>query len=251
MSGFKNDVAYAKNADFSEADNLSPSESNGLATNGQLWIGSTSLNSGGTHVNVGTLTSPNNSITFGYSSPNITAIVNAPSVPSGSLVLISAQDASSSSDMTFTSGISGYDVYKLLIYGVTTSGGNASISMQFSSDSGGSWIAANYAFAGYIQSAGGASSGGYAGTSQSAILLINGYNDSVTENFCCEVTLFNLNSTSLHKNIHYKSSGNFNSGYWVNADGFLASSANLNGIRIFPGTGNFSIGSFKLYGVQN
>lgn len=76
MAGFKNDVVYAKNADFSQSDNLSPSEGNGLATDGQLWTGSTSVNVGGTHVNVGQMTSPNNSITFGYSSPNITAVVN-------------------------------------------------------------------------------------------------------------------------------------------------------------------------------
>lgn len=72
MAGFENDVAYAKNADFTSIDNQSPSEANGLATNGQLWIGATSVNVGGTHINVGTLTSPDSSMTIGYSSPNIT-----------------------------------------------------------------------------------------------------------------------------------------------------------------------------------
>lgn len=64
MSGFKNDVVFAKNADFSKSNNLSPSEANGLATNGQLWIGSTALNVGGTHVNVGNLTSTGATITI-------------------------------------------------------------------------------------------------------------------------------------------------------------------------------------------
>ncbi len=77
MSGFDNDVMYAKNADFTAADNQSVSESNGLITNGALWIGSNSVNSGGTHINVGVLSSPDGSITFGYSSPNITAQVSA------------------------------------------------------------------------------------------------------------------------------------------------------------------------------
>lgn len=72
MGGFKNDVVFAKNADLSSANNASPSESNGLATDGQLWIGSTSTNTGGTHVNVAALTSPNNTVTVGYASPNIT-----------------------------------------------------------------------------------------------------------------------------------------------------------------------------------
>jgi hypothetical protein len=79
MSGFDNDIMYAKNADFSQADNQNVQESNGLATNGQIWIGSTALNAGGTHVNVGTLSSPDGSINLGFSSPNITlqAVSNA------------------------------------------------------------------------------------------------------------------------------------------------------------------------------
>jgi len=79
MAGFNNDVVFAKNGDFTSATNTAPSESNGLATDGQLWIGTTAVNAGNTHINVGNLTSPNSSITFGYSSPNITAVVN-PSV---------------------------------------------------------------------------------------------------------------------------------------------------------------------------
>jgi len=72
MAGFENDVVYSKNADFTTLDNQSPSESNGLATNGQFWIGTTAVNAGGTHVNVGTITSPLGTLAIGYSSPNIT-----------------------------------------------------------------------------------------------------------------------------------------------------------------------------------
>lgn len=56
MAGFENDVMFAKNADFTQADNQAPSEANGLATDGQIWIGRTAINAGGTHVDVGTLT---------------------------------------------------------------------------------------------------------------------------------------------------------------------------------------------------
>lgn len=76
MAGIYNGVINGKNADFSQSASFFASESNGLINNGQLWIGSTALNAGGTHVNVGTLTSPDSSIIFGYSSPNITAVVN-------------------------------------------------------------------------------------------------------------------------------------------------------------------------------
>lgn len=72
MSGFDNDIVYAKNGDFTSADNQAVSESNGLVTDGKMWIGSTALNVGGTHINVGTITSPLGTLTVGYSSPNIT-----------------------------------------------------------------------------------------------------------------------------------------------------------------------------------
>ena len=60
MPGFKDsdsnnqDLMFANNADFSGA--AIPLEANGLQTNGQLWIGTTALNAGGTHINVGTIT---------------------------------------------------------------------------------------------------------------------------------------------------------------------------------------------------
>jgi len=72
MSGFENDVMFALNADFTQADNQAPVEANGLATNGQMWIGTTALNAGGTHINVGSFTSPLGTVSIGYSSPNIT-----------------------------------------------------------------------------------------------------------------------------------------------------------------------------------
>lgn len=72
MAGFDNDVVYADNGDFSTAGAGGGSASNGLQTNGQLWIGTTAVNVGGTHINVGTLTSPDSSVTVGFSTPNIT-----------------------------------------------------------------------------------------------------------------------------------------------------------------------------------
>ena len=72
MAGFANDTVYGNNADFSIAASQKGSINNGLLTNGQMWIGTTALNAGGTHINVGTLTSPLGTISIGYTSPNIT-----------------------------------------------------------------------------------------------------------------------------------------------------------------------------------
>ena len=40
-------------------------------------IGTTAVNVGGTHINIGTIVSPNSSIVVGYSSPNITIDTNS------------------------------------------------------------------------------------------------------------------------------------------------------------------------------
>ncbi len=76
MAGFRNDIVYANNADFSTASATTGSLSNGLITDGQIWTGSTATNIGGTHVNVGGITSPDASIIVNYSIPNITLQVS-------------------------------------------------------------------------------------------------------------------------------------------------------------------------------
>ncbi len=76
MSGFTNEVVNAKNVDFSGGSPVAAK----LVANGQMLIGATALNAGGTHINVGTLTSPDASVTIGYTSPNITLQV-VPSTP--------------------------------------------------------------------------------------------------------------------------------------------------------------------------
>ncbi len=84
MSGFTNEVVNAKNVDFSGSSSVSAR----LNTNGQMLIGSTVLNAGGTNINVGTLSSPNASLSIGYSSPNITIDV-APAIAGNFVSLVS------------------------------------------------------------------------------------------------------------------------------------------------------------------
>lgn len=74
-NGVNNDVIFAKNADFTSINNTGVTESNGLVADGKMWIGSTTVNAGGTHINAGSVTSPLGTLVFGYNSPNITADV--------------------------------------------------------------------------------------------------------------------------------------------------------------------------------
>lgn len=72
MAGFANDIVYANNGDFSIAGSSKGQAANGLNTDGQLWVGRTSVNAGGTHISVGKIISPLGTLTIGYSAPNIT-----------------------------------------------------------------------------------------------------------------------------------------------------------------------------------
>lgn len=71
MAGFDNDVIFGTNIDLSGALPVGQA-ANIFQTNGQLLIGTTALNAGGTHINMGNIVSPNGSIVVGYVSPNIT-----------------------------------------------------------------------------------------------------------------------------------------------------------------------------------
>lgn len=70
MAGFENDVLLCENVNFNPG--LAKPHPGLITTDGELIIGSTALNAGGTHLNIGEITSPGGSITVGYSSPNIT-----------------------------------------------------------------------------------------------------------------------------------------------------------------------------------
>lgn len=98
MPGFSSnsgglDVVFANNVNFSGTADHPDS----MLINGQLLIGSTILNAGGTHINVGTITSPDGSITIGYSTPNITAQVTTLVQP-----IVSNLGISQTSGTTFT-----------------------------------------------------------------------------------------------------------------------------------------------------
>lgn len=56
MAGIVNDVLYALNCDYTGGNSAGAAEDNGLYTNGQIWIGRTAVNAGGTHIDVGTIT---------------------------------------------------------------------------------------------------------------------------------------------------------------------------------------------------
>jgi len=79
MAGFSNDVVVATNVNFTGLSGSSGKEGT-ILTNGQLIIGSTALNAGGTHLNIGTITSNASTIavTNGAGTINLEAGVTTP-----------------------------------------------------------------------------------------------------------------------------------------------------------------------------
>ena len=101
MAGFRSEIVYANNGDFSKANSSGGYATNGLQTNGQMWIGTTVANAGGTKINVGTVVSPDSSVTVGYTSPNITL-----SVPAGAGLTLGAFGTTPNADgLTLSSGV--------------------------------------------------------------------------------------------------------------------------------------------------
>jgi hypothetical protein len=68
MPGFDNGVVFAENVDFSGGAAVSET----ITTDGQLIIGTTVPNLGGTHISIGTISSPLGTLQVGYQYPDIT-----------------------------------------------------------------------------------------------------------------------------------------------------------------------------------
>lgn len=128
MAGFENQVLLCDNVNFNTG--LPAPHPALMTTNGQLIIGSTALNAGGTHLNIGELTSVGGTIAISYSSPNI----NLETTPGGSSVVkIVRQVFTSSGTYTPTTNMSYCDIEVVGGGG----GGGGSLTGSFQNAAGG------------------------------------------------------------------------------------------------------------------
>ena len=196
-------------------------------------------------VNIGGVTFPG--IGFAYAATLTVFYLNA-TAASGNLVLISSQSAAGSASITFLSGINAtYDNYYLEYYGVITSNSAVNLDLQISINGGSTWVTTGYTQNGQFNLGGalGAFNLGDPGTAL-------GYqqDNSTTVPIVGNCEMYNFNSTTLLKQFYTVFSG-LSGG--ANVSGTTITSctttAVVNALKILPGAGTITSGSFKLYGI--
>ena len=191
---------------------------------------------------------------------SLSAITTKPSgLSGGSMNLISTQTASSSSTISFTSGIdSTYDEYVFKFYDIHPATDNKSLTFQTSTNGGSSYgvtLTSTFFYA-YHKEDNSAAALSYddssdlaQSTSFQAIMNLGNDND---QSGAGTLTIFNPSSTTFVK--HYMS----NTQYYEDGDrsfntytaGYFNTTSAINAVQFKMASGNIDSGVIKLYGVS-
>lgn len=178
--------------------------------------------------------------------------------PHGSMVHLSTQDASSSSQIDFTGLDGSYEYYVLKISGLTVSVDGASINVRLGTGAGPTWQTSGYSYEGlYFVYAFGASN--INSTSGSIIALTDsgtthGVGNASGEALSGTIEMHGVASTTLYKHISARvtySRAHDGSAYTIPVSGVLANLSAVTGIRIYPSSGAIVSGKFSLYGIKH
>jgi len=161
---------------------------------------------------------------------------------SGNLVLIEEKTASASANLSFTTGITGYDKYVLQWNNFLPATNNTDLQLVFSIDGGANYLAANYdSILGQVNS------GGYSQVASTTYIYLNRAQDNTGIPVAGEVTLYNLAGSGVvcvGSALFIAGAGAFGS--------FIAATSTataVNAIRVLSSSGNITQGTFKLYGI--
>lgn len=170
---------------------------------------------------------------------------------SGNLVLIQSQTATNSSAINFTSGITGYNIYRLVFFGITSDQVNNTPQIQFSTDGGSTYSATGYDNQGFFEFTGVLlpfnNSSGTAGVS-----LTYQLQNSATAPCSGSYDIYYLGNSSFNKQSVGTSIADDGGTFVCSTIGTLWSTSTVvNALRIVMVSGNIKTGTFNLYGVQN
>ena len=194
---------------------------------------------------------------------SLSAITSVPSgVGGGSLNLISTQTASSSSTISFTSGIdSTYKKYIFKFYNIHPSA-EASFGINFSTDGGSNYNVTKTASLFVSQHAENAGFAGlsYQGSidsdqSTSAQQLCFGLGNDNDENMCGTLRLFDPSSTTFVKHFLSECSSPSHDTSpeltHVFVSGYGNTTSAIDAVQFAMSSGNIDAGTIKLYGIKN
>jgi len=169
---------------------------------------------------------------------------------SGNLVLIQKKTASNSASIDFTTGITGYDIYKLIINDMIVQTSGQKIILQYSNDAGSSWITTNYSTQGAIAR----TAAGLQGLDESLTghEIFNSADNG--SSFPCngEITMYGLSNSAVNKLCYINTCFFIVGGvFWHSLASQQLTTAVVTGLRVISASGNIVSGTFKLYGVAN
>jgi len=183
-----------------------------------------------------------------------------PAVPTGSLILLSTQTASSSASIEFTSGIdSTYDSYIFKFINCHPQNDGRNLKFQFSTDGGSTYTVNMTTY--FFNALHSEDNTSYAQLQYETALdvaqsypadLIGAVGFDNDENLCGTFQLFNPSSTTFVK--HFISRISSSHDFPMANDNFVGGYANttsaINGIKFNFHTGNIDDGIIKMYGVK-
>ena len=188
---------------------------------------------------------------------NITAV--PASVPTGALVLLSTQTASSSASISFTSGIdSTYDSYVFKFINIHPATNGASFQFNLSTDGGSNYnvTKTTTVFTAWVSEAGAGDSLQYRNgldlaQSTSYQELISDVGADNDQNTCGSLLLFNPSSTTYVKHFISNFQNTHQSNYTMQefVGGYGNTTSAINAINFNMSSGNIDAGTIYMYGI--
>jgi hypothetical protein len=167
-------------------------------------------------------------------------------------VLIKTITASTTTNIDFTTGITGYKYYILQMYDVIFSDNNVTLSMQFSTNSGGAWQNSNYDYELIYNFAASIIANIANGTAQTSIQIASALGNGAANGNNATIYLYSLGNAALNKKVNINFTGTQQgvaTGInWTGMGGWGTTTA-VNGVRMFLSSGTFLSGTFNLFGV--
>ena len=192
---------------------------------------------------------------------SLSAITTKPSgLSGGALNLISTQTASSSSTISFTSGIDDtYDSYVFKCFDINPATDDQVFRIKFSIDGGSNYnatITSTSFYARHYENGSGGALGYHTSMDEAQTTvgqqIARSIGNGSDESFCATVHLFNPSSTTFVKHFisrgnEYQSTNNESRDYHI--AGYVNSTSAVNAVQFLIGGGVFD-GTIKLYGVS-